>query len=287
MERTDEKKRSAPVLSFKIEEGFLPDPSSMIQAPKNIDWLPDCSSPMNTTEDKITEDKITLITSYHPYQQDHSASKMKRRRNIDGQVQFSDENGFVTCCGTSHRSLAGTDTTRHTSSTIELPILLDSASLIKGMAMRLSGVFLRPIESHALSSQNEIREELESFISDFFRLCKFSVESILLGFIYLTRLQNMSIASLTVTGDNCKFLLVGAFVIAQKFWDDQPLMNKCIPMAWHHITGNKTYTLHDINALELEMLISMHWETRVSHEHYSACYWDLVLQSKLPNRATT
>lgn len=154
-----------------------------------------------------------------------------------------------------------------------------TAVVIKGMSILLSYMVVQTEPQSAADQPSQsrvIREDLNEFISNLYNICKWSDECNLLGFVYLLRLQAKSISSLTLRKENCKILLVGALVIAQKYWDDNPLRNQDIPIAWYHSTKDKRINLRQVNNLELEMLKAMAWELYVSEQDYAACYKELV-----------
>ena len=108
------------------------------------------------------------------------------------------------------------------------------------------------------------------FLLHVFQRGKFSSEMALLALVYLHRVMSGCAVSLTV--GNWRPLFMAALCLAQKMWDDTPLINSDFRLLYPQLcspgTDRRGY-LAAFNALEAQLCQALQWNLVVSSETYS------------------
>lgn len=153
----------------------------------------------------------------------------------------------------------------------------DTTAILKGMSVLLNYMVLQTEAQLGRAVEGDLREDLHDYLVRLYKVCQWTEECNLLAFVYLLRLLANTVAPVQLRRDNCKLLMLGTLMIAQKFWDDRSLRNQDMPVAWQRATtGEKRVNLKQVNSLEIEILRAIEWELYVSECDYVACYQELT-----------
>jgi hypothetical protein len=116
------------------------------------------------------------------------------------------------------------------------------------------------------------------FIRGVFDVGQFHPECCVIMLIYLNRL--ISVTQLPVTPSNWKPLLITCLVVAQKVWDDTPLINSDFSILYPALT------VHSVNALERVLLDVIEFKLAISTGLYAQYYFELRSVAEEVNRQT-
>jgi len=153
----------------------------------------------------------------------------------------------------------------------------DTTAVLKGMSVLLNYMVMQTEAQLGRAVEGDLREDLHDYLVRLYKVCQWTEECNLLAFVYLLRLLANTVAPVQLRRDNCKLLMLGTLMIAQKFWDDRSLRNQDMPVAWQRATtGEKRVNLKQVNSLEIEILRAIEWELYVSECDYVACYQELT-----------
>eukprot|EP00622_Pseudochattonella_farcimen_P007614 FR743636.1.p1 GENE.FR743636.1~~FR743636.1.p1 ORF type:complete len:255 (+),score=14.22 FR743636.1:55-765(+) len=232
---------------------------------------------MDTGESKSAE---SLPSGCTPFLKDTHLDSKERRENSRGRGQKkprTGDRGGVMANG--HLKLKEQAPKTVQSDTIirTMPDPPDTKLVLKGMSILLNYMVVQTESQLGRDVESNLKEDLHDFLTRMYKVCQWTEECNLLAFVYLLRLLSNTVYPVQLRRDNCKLLMLGTLMIAQKFWDDRSLRNQDIPVAWQRATtGEKRLPLKQVNNLEIEILRGMEWELYVSERDFVSCYHELT-----------
>jgi len=106
-----------------------------------------------------------------------------------------------------------------------------------------------------------------SFLKQVFEVGQFHPECCVISLVYINRL--IGVTGVPLTQSNWKPVSVGALVLAQKVWDDTPLINADFSILYPALT------VKEINFLERKFLQLLEFKLTVSPSLYAQYYFEL------------
>merc|ERR1719421_1443738 len=107
-----------------------------------------------------------------------------------------------------------------------------------------------------------------------FTIAQWSPESNVIAMVLLTRLATST--DVTLNDRNWDKLLLCAFLLAQKLWDDTPLANVDFPLLWQQINNIEAdFDLRAVNRMEKLFLTKLHFDIHVDRKTYTQFYFEL------------
>eukprot|EP00937_MAST-01D_sp_MAST-1D-sp2_P002151 g2151.t1 len=117
-------------------------------------------------------------------------------------------------------------------------------------------------------------ETIFVFMKKAFKIAQWSPESNVIAMVLLTRLTGST--DVTINDRNWEKLLLSAFLLAQKLWDDTPLANVDFPLLWSQINGVEAdFDLRAVNRMEKLFLSKLHFDIHVDRSTYTQFYFEL------------
>lgn len=126
------------------------------------------------------------------------------------------------------------------------------------------------------------------FLKNVFDVGQFHAECCVISLVYINRL--IGVTTVPLTCSNYKPIVITALVLAQKVWDDTPLINADFSILY------PVLTVKDINNLELQFLDLLEFKLAVSPSLYAQYYFELrsiyeenqtIVQSEAQNQRIT
>jgi len=105
------------------------------------------------------------------------------------------------------------------------------------------------------------------FLKQVFEVGQFNAECCVISLVYINRL--IGVTGVPLTQSNWKPLSVSALVLAQKVWDDTPLINADFSILYPALT------VKEINFLERKFLELLEFKLTVSSSLYAQYYFEL------------
>eukprot|EP00163_Fabomonas_tropica_P007755 TRINITY_DN1742_c0_g1_i1.p1 TRINITY_DN1742_c0_g1~~TRINITY_DN1742_c0_g1_i1.p1 ORF type:complete len:224 (+),score=41.59 TRINITY_DN1742_c0_g1_i1:226-897(+) len=112
------------------------------------------------------------------------------------------------------------------------------------------------------SFQNEPKIDLAVYLRNILYVTKIDPSMLLAGVMYIEDIQHYH-SELVISSHNAHRLIFSATMLACKVWLDNPKAN----VAWAKISGS--YTIEQLNKMELELLHLLGWNTYVSKEEFA------------------
>lgn len=106
-----------------------------------------------------------------------------------------------------------------------------------------------------------------SFLKQVFEVGQFDAECCVIMLVYINRL--IGVTQVPLTQSNWKPVTITALVLAQKVWDDTPLINADFSILYPALT------VKDINVLERKFLDLLDFKLSVSPSLYAQYYFEL------------
>jgi len=106
-----------------------------------------------------------------------------------------------------------------------------------------------------------------NFLKQIFEVGQFSPECCVISLIYINRL--IGVTGLPLTQNNYKPVTISALMLAQKVWDDTPLINADFSVLYPVLTAK------DINSLERRFLELLEFKLAVTPALYAQYYYEL------------
>jgi len=116
--------------------------------------------------------------------------------------------------------------------------------------------------------ENPLPTEIFAYIEGVQQRAEFSIECSVLMMIYLMR------SSVDLTKDNWDLLVLCAFMVAQKFWDDTPLRSSDF-LQLLDVGRSQHLSAAVLNSLEISFLKSLRFNLAVSRDTYTRTYFEL------------
>jgi len=110
-------------------------------------------------------------------------------------------------------------------------------------------------------------KEISQFLRQVFEVGQFHPECCVISLVYINRL--IGVTSVPLTQSNWKPIAVSALVLAQKVWDDTPLINADFSILYPALT------VKEINFLERQFLHLLEFKLAVSPSLYAQYYFEL------------
>lgn len=119
------------------------------------------------------------------------------------------------------------------------------------------------------SSELPTLKSINTFIENVFKVGRFDEDNYcsIACLIYINRV--LARTGVHLTAGNWKVLFIGALLIAQKFWDDNPLINADFPLFYPALS------LKDINNLESLFLTLLKWKLLIAKSLFYQYYHEL------------
>lgn len=116
-----------------------------------------------------------------------------------------------------------------------------------------------------------------SFLKQVFEVGQFDAECCVIMLVYINRL--IGVTEVPLTQSNWKPVTITALVLAQKVWDDTPLINADFSILYPALT------VKDINVLERKFLEKLDFKLSVSPSLYAQYYFELrsICKENAPN----
>jgi len=106
-----------------------------------------------------------------------------------------------------------------------------------------------------------------NFLKQVFEVGQFSPECCIIALIYVNRL--IGLTGVPLTSNNWKPVTISALVLAQKVWDDTPLINADFSVLYPVLKAK------DVNALERKFLELLDFKLSISPALYAQYYFEL------------
>lgn len=117
-------------------------------------------------------------------------------------------------------------------------------------------------------------QEIFQFANRCFRIAKWSPEANIIAMVLMTRLATGT--DVELNDRNWDKLLLCAFLLAQKMWDDTPLGNVDFPLLWSQVNNIRAdFDLRAINHMEKLFLNKLHYDIHVDRKTYTQFYFEL------------
>jgi len=110
-------------------------------------------------------------------------------------------------------------------------------------------------------------KSIYTFLKHLFEVGQFHPECCVIALVYINRL--IGITGLPLTQSNWKPVIVSALVLAQKVWDDTPLINADFSLLYPSLTAK------EINLLERRFLNHLDFKLAISPALYAQYYFEL------------
>lgn len=125
---------------------------------------------------------------------------------------------------------------------------------------------------------------LHHFVGGIITTCMFTPECCVLSFVLVTRI--LKYHQVRLTWHICNRLLLVAFVVSQKFWDDFPLGNVDFTIAWSRVVPHEQpLTIAELGLLECVFLGALGFDVFVTYDEYQSVRDELLASASL--RETT
>ena len=106
-----------------------------------------------------------------------------------------------------------------------------------------------------------------SFLKNVFEVGQFHPECCVISLVYVNRL--IGVTGVPLSPSNWKPITIAALVVAQKVWDDTPLINADFSILYPPLT------VRDINYLERQLLALLDFKLTVSPSLYAQYFFEL------------
>jgi len=171
--------------------------------------------------------------------------------------------------------------TVHVSSTIVEP---NMAELVSSVSTMLHCQMMRDVDSDEKKKKmlpyfceenyvNKVVKEIPAvkyiygFLKQVFEVGQFNPECCVISLVYINRL--IGVTGVPLTQSNWKPISISALVLAQKVWDDTPLINADFSILYPALT------VKEINFLERKFLDLLEFKLTVSSSLYAQYYFEL------------
>jgi hypothetical protein len=109
------------------------------------------------------------------------------------------------------------------------------------------------------------------FLASMFDVVMFSPECNVISLVYLNRLSQSSCYQVVINHLNWRTVILSTFMVAQKVWDDKPLINVDFGLVWRRIVpqSKACLTIEAINTYERAILNSLQFDLLISSSQYA------------------
>jgi len=108
---------------------------------------------------------------------------------------------------------------------------------------------------------------INGFIANIFQVGQFNPECCIIALVYINRL--IGVTGLPLTQSNWKPVTVSSILLAQKVWDDTPLINADFSILYPSLTKK------EVNMLERKFLSLLNFKLHISPSLYAQYYFEL------------
>jgi len=108
---------------------------------------------------------------------------------------------------------------------------------------------------------------INGFIANIFQVGQFHPECCIIALVYINRL--IGVTGLPLTQSNWKPVTVSSILLAQKVWDDTPLINADFSILYPSLTKK------EVNMLERKFLSLLNFKLHISPSLYAQYYFEL------------
>jgi len=108
---------------------------------------------------------------------------------------------------------------------------------------------------------------INAFLANIFQVGQFNPECCIIALVYINRL--IGVTGLPLTQSNWKPVVVSAVLLAQKVWDDTPLINADFSILYPALSKK------DVNILERKFLSLLNFKLHISPSLYAQYYFEL------------
>lgn len=120
-------------------------------------------------------------------------------------------------------------------------------------------------------------KQIYQFLKQVFEVGQFHAECCIISLVYINRL--IGVTGVPLTQSNWKPVFITALVLAQKVWDDTPLINADFSILYPVVT------VKEVNFLERKLLALLEFKLTVSPSLYAQYYFELRSISEENNAA--